>query len=90
MKLFIFAVRDSASDQFGNPMFLISSGQAMRSFTDEVNREAPDNLMFQHPDDFELFELGEFDTVSGVFDTTRPISVTSGKAAKIRSVDKST
>lgn len=84
MKLFIFCVRDSASDQFGNPMFLIAPGQAVRSFTSEVNRAAEDNIMFSHPDDFELFEVGSFDTVSGAFETFQPRSVVTGKSVKIR------
>jgi len=34
MILRIFSVRDSATSQFGNPMFLIADGQAIRSFQD--------------------------------------------------------
>lgn len=85
MKLEIFAVRDRATDQFGNPMFLISSGQAIRSFTDEVNRADKDNQIYNHPDDFDLYYLGSFDTNVGSFDVNVPRMVIVGKEVKIRS-----
>jgi hypothetical protein len=85
MKLFIFVVRDRATDQFGTPMFLVSSGQAIRSFSDEVNRAAQDNMMYQHPDDFDLYSLGSFDTNAGVFETSVPEQVAIGKMVKVRS-----
>jgi hypothetical protein len=84
MKLLIFAVRDRATDQFGNPMFLIASGQAIRSFTDEVNRAASDNQLYQHPDDFDLYALGSFETTSGMFDVGVPEQVAIGKMVKVR------
>lgn len=85
MKLFIFAVRDRATDQFGTPMFMVSSGQCIRSFTDQINAAEKDNPLFQHPDDFDLFALGSFDTQSGLFDTGVPEQICLGKAVKVRS-----
>lgn len=85
MKLFIFAVRDRASVQFGNPMFLISEGQAVRSFGAEVNRADKDNGLYLYPDDFDLYALGEFDTESGLFSTKVPEQVVAGKSVAIRS-----
>jgi hypothetical protein len=40
----------------------------LRSFQDEVSRQAPDNVMASHPSDFELFELGFFDDSVGSFE----------------------
>jgi hypothetical protein len=85
MILQIFVVKDRATDQFGNPMFLVAKGQAIRSFSDEVNRSAPDNQIFQHPDDFDLFELGSYDSNTGVFETHVPTLVVLGKSVKVRS-----
>lgn len=84
LKLLIYAVRDRATDQFGNPMFLVSSGQAIRSFTDEINRAEANNMMYTHPDDFDLYALGEYDTEVGEFKTERPRQITVGKEVKIR------
>ena len=67
MKMVICSIRDSAADAYGRPFFLPSVGVAIRSFTDEVNRPSEDNQIYQHPEDFDLFELGEFDDTTGRF-----------------------
>lgn len=85
MKLQIFAVRDRATDQYGNPMFLVSAGQALRSFSDEVNRQDTNNSIYQHPDDYDLFSLGIYDTDTGLFQTNNPQQIGIGKDLKIRS-----
>lgn len=66
-KLQIVAVKDSAMNQFANPISVPTIGVAIRSFTDEVNRADQNNQMHQHPDDFELWHLAEFDTETGLF-----------------------
>lgn len=63
----VCAVRDSAAGVFGQPFFVAAIGQATRSFSDEVNRAAADNVVYAHPDDFVLYELGIFDDESGLF-----------------------
>lgn len=63
MKMVILAVRDSAMDAFMNPFAAPAVGLAARSFSDEVNK--PDSPMNGHPEDYDLFELGEFDQQSG-------------------------
>lgn len=67
MKQYVVSVFDSAMQAFARPIFVPALGVAIRSFADEVNRQAPDNQMHQHPDDFELFELGTFDEETGQF-----------------------
>jgi len=66
MHLYMFAVKDRATDSFGAPFFLQHRQQAIRQFSDEVNRAAEDNLMYRHPDDFDLYDLGHYDTERGV------------------------
>lgn len=68
MILLIYSIKDRAAQAFGRPMFFQSPGVAMRSFVDEVNRsETPTdpNQMNIHPDDFEMYELGEYDDSDG-------------------------
>lgn len=84
MELKIFAVRDRATDQFGNPMFLMSVGQALRSFTDEINNASKENQLYQHPDDFDLYELGVYETSTGAFLTHTPEMVGIGKNLAVR------
>lgn len=59
------AVWDSAVQAYARPMYMQSVGQAIRSFGDEVNRKAEDNLLNKHPDDYELHNLGTWDDESG-------------------------
>ena len=79
MILKVFAVRDRATDQYGNPMFLVNAGQAIRSFSDEVNKNGDGNMLAAHPDDFDLYELGSFDCDTGLFSTVTPRQVAVGK-----------
>ena len=61
----IFSVYDTASGSFARPMFVASRGVALRVFSDEVNRKADDNMLFNHPEDFQLFHLGSYDDHDG-------------------------
>lgn len=63
----IVAVRDRAIDTFGRPFFVQSTAQAIRSFSDELNRQAADNEMNKHPEDYDLYQLGHFNQESGEF-----------------------
>jgi len=83
MKLTLCTVKDRAADAFGRPMFVPSTGVAIRSFADEVNRQAEDNQMYNHSDDFDLYELGTFDDNTGLFDLhEQPKLLTLGKQVK--------
>lgn len=79
MRLFICSIRDRAVDSFGTPFFVQAVGQAIRSFSDEVNRVASDNQFNKHPEDFDLYELGHFDTDTGHFDCHAPRMIGIGK-----------
>lgn len=63
----VCAVFDSAMEAYLRPFFVPTTNMAVRSFTDEVNRQAEDNQMYRHPDDYTLHCLGEFDEESGNF-----------------------
>jgi hypothetical protein len=84
MKLVLCSVKDRAADAYGRPMFVPSIGVAIRSFSDEINRIDPDNQLANHPDDFDLYELGEFDDNSGLFALhDQPKLISLGKQVKI-------
>lgn len=84
MKLKIYSVRDRATVQYGNPMFLINRGHAIRSFADEVNKGEGDSMIRRHPEDFDLYELGEFDTGTGLFETGVPEQIAVGKDLAVK------
>jgi hypothetical protein len=72
MILFVVCVKDRAADVFNRPFFVPHRNVAIRDFTDEVNRVAGDNQLNKHPDDFDLYLLGEFDDTRGAFVNNEP------------------
>ncbi|WNK14764.1 MAG: nonstructural protein [Microvirus sp.] len=79
MKMQIVAIRDRAVDTYGRPSFVPSLGHAIRSFGDELNRAGQDSPMNQHPEDYDLFHLGEYDDQDGTFTTIKPKQIAIGK-----------
>lgn len=67
MKLQIIVVRDSAAESYGQPQFVLSLGHATRAFGDQVNSQEAGPLR-DHPEDFILYHLGEFDDGTAQFD----------------------
>ena len=85
MKLVLCSVKDRAADAYARPMFVPSIGVAIRSFSDEINRAADDNQLYNHADDFDLYELGVFDDNSGSFELyDKPKLLSLGKQVKIQ------
>lgn len=66
MKKYMCAVRDTAADAFMAPFCVPNTALAVRSFRDEVNRSDTGNMMNQHPEDFELYVIGEYEEDHGV------------------------
>jgi len=65
----IVAVRDRKADCFSRPFFAQTTAAAIRSFADEVNRSAEDNQYYKHPEDYALYELGQYDDSEGSINT---------------------
>jgi hypothetical protein len=83
MKMIVCSIKDRAADAFGRPFYVPAVGVAIRSFQDEVNRAAEDSQIYQHPDDFDLFDLGIFDDSTGLFELhDAPTLLMLGKQAK--------
>lgn len=79
-KVMVVAIRDRALDSFSRPFFVPTIGAAIRSFADEVNRADKENPLYAHPEDFDLYKLGEFDEQSGSFtNEARPGQIAIGK-----------
>jgi hypothetical protein len=83
MQLVIVAVKDRAADAFMRPFFVPTPAIAVRSFMDEVQRDAADNQLFHHSDDFDLYEIGIFDDSTGRITSHEDMKVLMlGKQAK--------
>jgi len=79
MRYKVCAIRDRAGDVYSQPMFFNSIGSAVRAFGDEVKRAADNNNLHKHPEDFDLYQVGEFDDNTGEFEPMRPQMVAVGK-----------
>lgn len=84
MSLTVCVIRDRAIDSFGNPFFAPSVGAAVRSFSDAVNNDAADNMMFKHPEDYDLYVCGTYEQESGLFKTDVPRMISVGKDVKVK------
>lgn len=61
----MFTVYDSKAEAYLPPFYSKSKGEALRSFTDAVND--PQSQLNKHPEDYTLFEVGDFDENLGGF-----------------------
>lgn len=84
MRFEVVAVLDAAVGGYSRPFFTPSIGAAVRSFIDEVNRQADDNQMSKHPQDFSLYHLGSFDDSTGELLPCQPELVSRGSQAVTR------
>ncbi|QCQ85082.1 nonstructural protein [Blackfly microvirus SF02] len=69
----VCSVFDSASRLYGQPFFVPALAAAVRSVGDETNRAAADNALYQHPEDFELYHIGDYDDSSGLLTAVCPV-----------------
>lgn len=61
----VFVVKDAKVEAYGTPFVAQATGAAIRSFSDEVNRTDGESQVAKHPEDFTLFEIGEYDDQTG-------------------------
>lgn len=63
MKIKMFAVHDSKAEAYLQPFSMRSKGEAIRAFQNSVND--PQTQFNKYPADFTLFEIGEYDELTG-------------------------
>lgn len=78
----ILSVKDVVADTYGQPFFVPNVGSGLRSVQDEVNRAHADNALFNHSEDFILFQIGSFDDSSGEISGCAPRQVALCKELK--------
>lgn len=67
MKLKIYSVYDSKVEAYLQPFFLRSRGEALRAFQEVCSD--PKSKFFKHGGDYTLFEIGEYDEISGLIES---------------------
>lgn len=60
-----YSIYDSKTGVYSTPFYALTKGEAIRSFTDSCNDNK--TMLFRYPDDYTLFEVGEFDDLKGCF-----------------------
>lgn len=63
MKTKCFAIYDVKTKAYMHPFMALTHGEAIRSLDDAVN--SGKGMIANHPEDFKLFELAEFDDITG-------------------------
>ena len=76
--MFVMSIFDRKVGSYGRPIFCRALGEGMRIFRDEVNRPAEDNILFKHPEDFDLYHVGSFDEESGKLLPIVPVMLDTG------------
>lgn len=73
----VCVIRDRAMDAYGQPIFTPTVGTAVRAFHDEINRK--ESAMNGHPDDYDLYTIGEYDERTGAITSEPPRMIAVGK-----------
>lgn len=60
----VLAIRDRQLNGYMQPFTAHTVGLGLRAFSDLVN--ANDSEMHKHPEDYELYHVGEFDEQTGI------------------------
>ncbi len=63
MKSKIYAVYDNKAEAYNEPFTAKNPGLALRVFSDNVKNE--NTIWNKHPNDFCLYEIGEYDDATG-------------------------
>lgn len=62
----LFVIRDVKAEQWMTPFFSRTNGTAYRELSMSVKNADKDNVLAQHPSDFELFVLADWFEGDGV------------------------
>lgn len=72
MRFTIVALRDIKANYWHPPIFVRNTMVTLRNLSDEINTPEKKEDWQRHPEDFELYELGSWDSEQGDFDIANP------------------
>lgn len=72
----IISVRDKKAEAFAAPVVVPTKGIAIRGFSDAVQSGKGD--ISNHPEDFALYHVGNFDHLTGKIVPVSPVEIVSG------------
>lgn len=65
----IYTIHDRKAEVYAVPYFAQTDVHALRMFTAAVNNNDPNNMLYQHAEDFALVEIGSYNERTGQIDT---------------------
>lgn len=72
----LYTIRDAKADYYIPPFAQRNNGEAIRAFQDTCSK--PGTTIHDHPEDFFLFLIGEFDQELGVIKPLAPVNLACG------------
>lgn len=94
MKVKVYAVYDNKSLVYKQTFTATARGEALRSFMTAVN--SPNTALHDYPEDFELYEIAEYDDVTAEYTNQAPLLLgrgsefTKGKTNEIQNSEQQT
>ena len=77
--MIIVVVKDSLVESYNVPLFFHNPAVAVRAFSAECNRAAPDNPVFANRGDYDLIKIGEYYESSGTIISCDPVMLVHGR-----------
>lgn len=72
----LYTIRDAKAESYLSPFTFRNDGEAIRAFGDIV--EKPGTTLHDHPEDYFLVRIGEFDIENGVITPCALVSLAAG------------
>lgn len=69
MQQLLFSIRDSKGDFFNQPFPQLTKAEALRTFAELAND--PQSRIAKHPEDYDMYYLGTYDTITGLIDALK-------------------
>lgn len=69
----MFSLYDGKAQMFQTPFYMPTLGMALRAFADLCND--PNTMVYRHPEDFSLYEIGEYDDSNAVHNSLSPLKL---------------
>ena len=76
----IFVIKDEKSGAYYDPFTMGNTVDAQRTFMQAMKTEK--SMISQYPEDFNLYNIGEYDELKGMITATAPVMILTGKEAK--------
>lgn len=71
----IVSIYDLKAQVYSKPIFVPNTGSAIRAWGDAINAKDSPNEYTRHPEDYIMFDLGEYDDTTGAINSSLPVEL---------------